>query len=143
MTHSIKLIGLVESKEWKHYAWDIKINKENFQPQQCRDPHRQRICSPRHHGLDSQLEETRLEDGARQAGEEHRSVATAGCPGCQAPGAMALGARPHRRPGQRARRRAGQPRRGVVARWLTPVSGGPPVGLARPLALHSPVTVTD
>ena len=55
------------------------------------------------------------------AGQERRSVAAAGCGGLKLgpPHRLALGQGPCRRPGQRARRRAGQPGRGPGAGpWL-------------------------
>ena len=58
------------------------------------------------------------------AGEERRTVAAAGRAQCRARRALALGQGPLRRPGQRARRPAGQPRRRLGAGLKLAAAGG-------------------
>ena len=67
--------------------------------------HRQHLSARRHHPLAAGLEGARLAYRRQEAGQERRSVATAGSGGGAARHRMALGARPRRPPGKRARRR--------------------------------------
>src|SRR4029077_16095786 len=71
-----------------------------------RHHHRQPVCAPGHHRLDSWLEEERLADRGTKAGEERRAVAAAGCSAEAARGALALGQGPCRPSRERTRRSA-------------------------------------
>ncbi len=68
--------------------------------------HRLPVRQAGHRELDPRLEAQRLEDRGPQAGEERGAVARARAAGRTPSRALALGARPQRGCGQRARRRA-------------------------------------
>src|SRR5690606_1046557 len=73
---------------------------------------RQRIRAQGHHRVDPWLEEKGLGHGGQTAGQERRTLAPARCAGARgaAPDRVALGQGPFGGPGQRPRRRPGQPR---------------------------------